>query len=278
MPVRGEDTRDVVLKLLSVHLGVTDINKCDISACHRLKNPKVILVRFTHLNNSDRVYRARTKPKRHGLLIFESLTTERLSVIELLKSLKEDPRSPVLSYFTQTGKIFIKTSESRDVKPIEIPFGFGVDEIHELCAGRRVDPTDTAIRDQFRAIHGRGSSGGSREQSVRNSQVRNPWVTVRGNKNNRGAPPPPGRAAHHGRGGSGDGPPRDPHQSQGSGASSGGARGDGAGGICGSQQLGGSSVPHSGGGLRDVPAGDGSSSASSGDPSHAISAHPPADE
>ena len=285
MPTRGEDTRDVVLKLLSTHLGVTDVNKSDISACHRLKNPKVILIRFTHLNNSDRVYRARTKPKRPGLLIFESLTTERLSVIEMLKSLKDDPRSPVLSYFTQAGKIFIRTSENRDVKPIEIPFGFGVEEIHELCAGRRVDPTDAAIRDQFRAIHGRGSYDGSREPAGGSPQVRNPWVTVKSNRNraNRGAPPPPGRAAH-GRGDSGGGHSRDPHQAQGGGASSGGTRGAGEGGGLGSQQPGGSSVTHSVGGVGDAPADDGPSQASSGpqpssgDPSHAISARPPADE
>ena len=56
MPVRGEDTRDVVLKLLSTYLGVEDVTKNDLSACHRLKNPKVILVRFIHLGNSDHVY------------------------------------------------------------------------------------------------------------------------------------------------------------------------------------------------------------------------------
>ena len=178
IPVRGEDTRDVVLRLLSTYLGVTGINKSDICACHRLRNPKVILVRFTHLDNSDRVYRARTKPKRQGLLIFESLTAERLSVIEMIKALRNDPRSSVLSYFTQAGKIFVKTSESRDVRPIEIPFGCGPDQIRDLCEGRKVDPSDTTIRDQFRAIHGNVVAHG-----VVDAHGGNPWVTVQRNRN-----------------------------------------------------------------------------------------------
>ena len=187
MPVRGEDTRDVVLRLLSTHLGLTDINKWDISACHRLRNPKVILVRFLHLDLSDRVYRARTKPKRPGLLIFESLTAERLSVIDLLKTLKNNPQSPVLSYFTQGGRIYVRTSESRDIKPIEIPFGCGIEQIHELCEGKKVTPSELAIRDQFRAVHGRGAGTGQGHSHT--SRPPNPWVSVtRGTKPRRGPP------------------------------------------------------------------------------------------
>ena len=188
LPVRGEDTRVVALQLISTYLGITGINKGDISACHRLKNPKVILVRFSHMDDSDRIYRARTKPKRRGLLIFESLTTERLSVIEMIKALKNDNSSPVLSYFTQAGKIFIRTSESRDVKPIEIPFGCGPEQIRELCAGRAVNPPEVAIRDQFRAVHGRGSAGGP--DLVGSGSRGGAWVTVgRGRvRDNRGPP------------------------------------------------------------------------------------------
>ena len=275
LPVRGEDTRDVVLKLLSTHLGVSNISKGDISACHRLKNPKVILVRFTHMNNSDRVYKARTKPKRHGLLIFESLTSERLSVIELLKSLKNDQSSPVLSYFTQAGKIFIRTSENRDVKPIEIPFGCGVDQIHELCAGKRVDPSDATIRDQFRAIHGGGAGRGSGE---RQGHVPNPWVTV-GSRNRANRAAPPAQPAP-GRGGSGDRPSRDARQVQGTGAtglSSHGPQGGGEGAPA-SQHQGGSSVTQSDAGSSVASARDGSTVApSSADPSQGASSGPPAD-
>ena len=85
-PTRGEDTRGIVLGLLNRHLGLSGLQPADICACHRLKNPKVILVRFSHLDHSDRVYHARTKPKLRGLLIFESLTAERLFVIDMIKA------------------------------------------------------------------------------------------------------------------------------------------------------------------------------------------------
>ena len=75
---RGENIRQYVIQLLREHLGITGIQPHDICACHRLRNPKVILVRFVALDDAERVYRERTKPKKRGLLIFESLTSERL--------------------------------------------------------------------------------------------------------------------------------------------------------------------------------------------------------
>ena len=232
LPVRGEDTREVVLRLLSTYLAVTGVSKHDISACHQLKNPKVILVRFTHLDDSDRIYRARTKPKRTGLLIFESLTTERLSVIETVKALKNDQSSSVLSYFTQGGKIFVRTSESRDVKPVEIPFGCGPELIRDICDGKKVSPPDVAIRDQFRAIHNRGRTEGHR---VRRDN--NPWVTV--NRNNRGktssrVPPPSGEPSQGVKIRSAGGPQGGTHPRGGSpgGQSGSGSQGVSGGGGC----------------------------------------------
>ena len=87
------------------------------------KKPQVILVRFVSLDDSDRVYRARTKPKKRGLMIFESLTSERLAVVHYLKQLKQEENSPVLSYYTQSGRIYVRTSEDREIRPTEIPVG-----------------------------------------------------------------------------------------------------------------------------------------------------------
>ena len=78
-PVQGEDTRKYVIKLLNDYLGISDLKPHEICACHRLRNPRIILVRFLASHDSDRVYRARTRPKRKGLTIFESLTAETLS-------------------------------------------------------------------------------------------------------------------------------------------------------------------------------------------------------
>ena len=173
LPTRGEDTRGIVLGLLSRHLGLSGLQPSDICACHRLKNPKVILVRFSHLDHSERVYRARTKPKQRGLLIFESLTAERLSVIDMIKALKTEGNSRILSYYTQGGKILVRTSEDRTVRPVEIPFGLNKNEIKALCDGERVSPTPVAVCDQFRAVNS-GSSPLRRDPGSR----MNPWTLV----------------------------------------------------------------------------------------------------
>ena len=172
-PSRGEDVRGTALRLLNRHLGITDLHPRDISACHRLKNPKVILIRFTNLDHCDKVYRARTKPKLRGLLIFESLTAERLSVVNMIKALKDEGNPHVLSYYTQGGKIYVRTSEDKNVRPVEIPFGLNQHQIKELCEGAQVSPTAVAVRDQFRAVNS-GSNSIQRPSSSRT----NTWTLV----------------------------------------------------------------------------------------------------
>ena len=182
---RGEDVRGTALRLLNRHLGITNLQPSDICACHRLKNPKVILVRFAHLDHSERVYQARTKPKVRGLLVFESLTAERLSVINMIKALKDQGNQCVLSYYTQGGKIFVRTTEDRSVRPVEIPFGLDMSQIKALCEGGRVSPTAVAVCDQFRAVNS-GTNQVQRHSSSRN----NPWTLV-----TRGRGPNPVRAS-----------------------------------------------------------------------------------
>lgn len=149
MPTRGENIRGVVLGLIANYLDITDLSQKDICACHRLGNQKTILVRFVDMRNSDRVYRSRVKPKRQGLHVFESLTSERLAVVNMIRTLKESQDSPILSYFTQSGKVCVITSQNQKV---EIPFGAQMSDIRALCEGRAFVPTPTAVRDQFRAI------------------------------------------------------------------------------------------------------------------------------
>ena len=158
-PLQGEDTRKYVLQLLKGYLGISDLQPHEISACHRLRNPKIILVRFLGLHDSDKVYRARTKPKRKGLTIFESLAAERLSVVHMLRDLKDEENTPFVSYFTQGGKILARTSEDRDVKPVEIPIGVTKDQVRDLCKGKKVEVTSLEIRNHFRTIHASSHSG-----------------------------------------------------------------------------------------------------------------------
>ena len=179
-PVKGEDVRKTVIQLLTECLGIEGLQPHHICACHRMKNPKVILVRFASLDDTERVYRARTRPKKRGLLIFESLTSERLSVIHDLRDLKKESDSKVLSYYTQTGKIFVRTSENKDVRPTEIPFGMTKDQIRDLCGGKSVELSSTEILDRFRDVHDpkvdTGAKRGGRTQGASNPG--NSWTRV----------------------------------------------------------------------------------------------------
>lgn len=66
LPTDDEVTRDYAIKLLGEHLGINWLSPSDISACHRLRNPKVILVRFVMVDRSERVYRMRTKRRKRA--------------------------------------------------------------------------------------------------------------------------------------------------------------------------------------------------------------------
>ena len=166
-PTRGENIRLYVINLLREYMGITDIQPHDICACHRLRNQKVILVRFVSLDNADRVYRGRTKQKKRGLLVFESLTSERLATLNVVKDIKQAEQSPIHSYYTQGGKIFVRLSENKDLKPIEIPFAATRVQIMDLCKGKKVTLSPLAIRDHVRQVH--GVSGQNRGQTSHGS-------------------------------------------------------------------------------------------------------------
>ena len=183
-PTRGEDVRRTVIHLLAEYLGVEGLQPHHICACHRLKNPRVILVRFVSQDDAERTYRARTRPKKKGLLIFESLTSERLSVIHDLRELKKEPGSNVLSYYTQSGQILVRTSDNKEVRPTEIPFGVTKSQIRELCKGSQVGLSSAEILDRFRSIHNphkpdRRSPSGN-VQGVGNGVY--PWIKKRTNR------------------------------------------------------------------------------------------------
>ena len=176
----GEDTRKYVIQLLKDYLGILGIQPDDICACHRLRNKKVILVRFLALHNSDRVYRARTKPKQKGLIIHESLTAERMSVVNMLKDLKKEENPPLVSYFTQGGKILVRTSEDRDTALIDIPVGVTKEQIRSLCQGKKIAVTSLQVRNQFRSV--RANSG---NQSMKLAAVGPDWETAQKHKSPR---------------------------------------------------------------------------------------------
>ena len=74
-------------------------------------------------------------------------------MVHMLRDLKGEEDSPVVSYFTQGGKILVRTSEDRDAKLIEVPIGVSKDQLREMCKGKKIQLTSLQIRNQFRIIH-----------------------------------------------------------------------------------------------------------------------------
>lgn len=133
-PVRDENSRHVAICLFRDFLGV-EVRPGEITACHRLQNKRVILVQFAYLEQRMYVYSRRVKPKQYGLIIHESLTPERLAVVKMLQKL-HTPRetSPLLSYYTNSGRIFIKLAST--VKPIELAVGTSREDVLRICGGQ----------------------------------------------------------------------------------------------------------------------------------------------
>ena len=132
----GEHTRSTVLTLLKEFLGM-DVHPRAITACHRLRNKSVILVRFADMDERMAVYRQRTSPKKQGLLVHESLTNERLAVIKILQKLhKPKESSPFQSYYTSSGRIFIRLANSS--KALELSVGTSEKDILDICKRSKV--------------------------------------------------------------------------------------------------------------------------------------------
>ena len=140
----GENTRMTVVSLLKEYLGL-DIHPRAITACHRLRNKSIILVRFADLDERMTVYSQRLSPKKRGLLIHESLTNERLAVIHTLQKLhKSRETSPFLSYYTSMGRIFIRLADPtgrKAAKTVELAVGVTEKGILEICEHHKVKKT-----------------------------------------------------------------------------------------------------------------------------------------
>ena len=126
-----EHTRLAVIALLKEYLGL-DVHPRAVTACHRLQNKSVILVRFADMDERMAVYHRRLKPLKHGLLVHESLTNERLAVIKVLQKLhKPRETSPIQSYYTSMGRIFIRLTDVP--KAIELFVGTTEKDILDIC-------------------------------------------------------------------------------------------------------------------------------------------------
>ena len=158
----------------------------------------MILVRFLDMSDSDRVYRARFKPKRRGLIVLESVTNERLVLLNSLKEIKFEEGSPVVSYFTQSGTVLVRTSLDKNVPAKEVPFGLNKDQLRKYCKGEKVAPSPASVREHFRAIHASGQHGFN---AVSAPASISKWIPVQ-NKKNKGNPRQTGGDHSHSHGSS----------------------------------------------------------------------------
>lgn len=128
----NENTTAVALNLLHIHLGLR-LPPQALTACHRLKNRSVILVRFAYMADRMEAYNRRIKPCVQGLWVHESLTSERLAVVHLLQELqgKDKSQSPFQSHYTSMGRIFIKPHGAS--KAVELPVGTTKEEVLKIC-------------------------------------------------------------------------------------------------------------------------------------------------
>lgn len=175
----NENIRQLSLGLLKDHLGIC-LGRDSLIACHRLHEKKTILVRFKDLDERMSVYLKRTKPIRHGLLIFESLTKDRMAIVQILNNMRRDVQPPFKTFYTFRGDIFVKVREGD--RPIEIPVGTTREDIIRMCKGEHVEVPD-------RPLTSAGDQGWRRG--------RNRWKTVKSKKNQHRRPsaPPLSRAA-----------------------------------------------------------------------------------
>lgn len=155
-PYRAEeDTRSGVLHLIKEYLGIT-IHPLAISACHRLKNKRTILLRFMNLAERDAVYRKRTRPLKRGLAIHESLTAERLEVVKMLKDLfYPREQSPLETYYTNRGRIFMRPRGCSGALELEV--GATRERILSLCRGRAPGVALAAVSGADRGLPGTNS-------------------------------------------------------------------------------------------------------------------------
>lgn len=126
----GEDTLSGSLRIIKDYLGI-QIHPLAISACHRLRNRNVILLRFLNYAERDSVYRRRIKPLKGGLSVHESLTAERLAVVKIIRSLHYPKEgSPLDTFYTSQGNIFIKPRGCQ--RAIEVKVGASKEDILSL--------------------------------------------------------------------------------------------------------------------------------------------------
>lgn len=176
---RGEDVRDITLWLLATFLGI-QLQRSDITACHRLEGRTTIFVRFRDLDTRQSVYLNRTKPIRRGMLVFESLTKPRMEVVQTLRRMR-GRSCPFKSFYSSNGTVFLRVREG--ATPVKLDVGTTEEQIWGICRGERnTEPEHAAsgptrgnptMTDEWRVVtRGRRRVSGHRQGRVPKTTVR----------------------------------------------------------------------------------------------------------
>ena len=132
-----EETREIAKKVIEEQLGVK--LKGQISACHRLRNNRRVLVKFQDSNDRSAVYEAKFKQgeveQGKRITIHENLTAQRAKQIQVLGEMWQ--KGDIANYYTKHGVIMAR--KSRDQKYVMIRPDMTREEImaHTEGAGQR---------------------------------------------------------------------------------------------------------------------------------------------
>ena len=112
-----EETREITKKVIEEKLGVK-LNG-QISACHRLRNNKRVIIKFQDLDDRNAVYDSKfnqnSSDQGQRIVIHENLTAKRAKQIQVLGVMWEE--GEVANYHTKNGVIMArKTRDQRYVK------------------------------------------------------------------------------------------------------------------------------------------------------------------
>ena len=147
-----EETREIAKKVIEEKLGVK-LNG-QISACHRLRNNRRVLVKFQNSEDRSAVYESKFRQSEvtHGdrITIHENLTAKRAKQVQVLGDMWE--KGDIVNYYTKNGVIMAR--KTRDQKYVAIHPDMTREEIVTATeqAGQRPkqqnNPTQNFLRSQ----------------------------------------------------------------------------------------------------------------------------------
>jgi len=108
--------------------------KGGISACHRLKNKKRLIIKFQDLDDREAVYQAKFDQNgewAEKVAVHENLTEKRSKMITLLEEMRKNKE--IMNYHTRNGNIMARNGTERRYSRIQ-PW-YTVDEIRDAVQG-----------------------------------------------------------------------------------------------------------------------------------------------